>query len=784
MTSNSHHNDEQTVSLRDTIELYSKHWKWLLISVILALVIGWLIAHYQTPVYESSASVLIEQENQGPASDELNMLKDLGLSTAGSVLEDEIEMYKSRSIMERVVRDLHLNWTFEILGSKSGIVRYELYDKNPVHIRSVLADSLLYMKQYSFDIIIHNANEFSVSKGKGMPEGKHVFGSVLQLPVGKVIVEKTREFNAASHGQSIRIKLTPIDQVATAIRKNLVVEPASKEANIILLKVKGHNVEKNNAILNKLIAVHQENAINNKNEVVKNTTAFINDRMKFIAAELSDVEKQGETYKSDHQLVDVTTDAASYLGKEGEIEKKVVDASIELNLADFMHEVIREQNGYDQLLPANLGFKDASIGQMTAQYNALVLERNRMKETSGEKHPSVARLEAQLSGLRSSLDNSLKNMLTSTQLQLKKLKGEEQMYQSKIAAIPQFEREYRDILRQQQIKESLYLFLLQKREQNEISLAATVANSRIIDQAYSNGIPVSPQRKIIYLVAIALGLLVPIGWIYLKNWLNNKINSRLDLESSPLTILGEIPLVKKSEELMILSNPHSSVTEAFRALRSNLSFVSGSGEGSKVISITSSVSGEGKSTTSINLAFIYATLGKKVILIGADLRKPKIKEILDLEQKPGLSNYIVNDTLSTKDIVSNVNRYQTSIDVISSGDIPPNPSELLLHNRLDTLFSELKNSYDVIIVDNAPAGLVIDAITMNRFADVTLYVVRAGMVDKRFQGRIEEMASEQKLTNVCLVLNGVSNQANGYSYTYGYGEAHEKKSFLKRLFKR
>lgn len=778
-------NEENSISLRELLDKYLVYWRWLFCSIIVFLVFGWMYARYQTPSYESIATVLIEQEkNSGTASEEIGMLKDLGLTSGGGLLEDEIELYQSRSLMERVVRDLHLHWNYHVVGTTTGIVRSELYDANPIRIRPVKADSLYYDRRYEFEITLMSGNEYKITSGNELKGSSYKYGAILRLPIGEIILEKTNEFKNNWLGKRILISVAPVSEVATEIRKALSVEPASKEANLLVLKVKGHNVEKNNAILDKMIAVHQENAINNKNEVVKNTTAFINERMKFIAAELTDVEKQGEDYKSEHHLVDVTTDAVSYLEKESDIEKKVVEASIEMNLADFMNEVISEQNGYDQLLPANLGFKDPSIGEMTTQYNTLVLERNRLRETNGSKHPGIARVESQLASLRMSLENSLRNMHNSSQMQLKKLKSEEQIYQSKISSIPQFEREYRDIFRQQQIKESLYLFLLQKREQNEISLAATVANSRVIDAAYSTGSPVSPKKPLIYLVSFILGILVPVGIIYLRVLLNNKIVSRTDLENSGLTVVGVIPEEKDKDKLMVLSHPQSNISEAFRVLRTNLSFVTSSeNKDCKVISITSSLSGEGKSITSVNLAFMFAATGKKVLLMGLDLRKPRIKDILELKHAPGLSNYLVNHDLTAEDITVVSESHGQSISVIQAGDIPPNPSELLMINRLDELIENLRKEFDYIILDNAPVGLVIDAVTTNRFTDVTLYIIRSGMIDKRYQNHILELKNQGKLKNLYVMMNAVKNVGGGYSYSYsyGYGENVNKKSWWRRL---
>ena len=773
-------NDETTVSLRELVEKYLVHWRWLVVSTVICLTLGWLYARYTKPRYESFISVLIEQQNNNIVSGEADMLKDLGLTSGGSELEDEVQLFKSRSLMESVVRDLDLNWKYENLGTKTGFARSELYEKCPVHIRSVSPDSVFFDEQFEFNIELTSSREFSVVSGLGFNKPRRLkYGVVIPSLYGKFIVEKSPEFSNWWVKKSLRISLSPVTQVASDIKNQMTVEPASKDANILVLRLEGNTPDKNNAILNHLIAVHQQNAISVKNQVVQNTTMFINDRMKFIAAELTDVEKQGESFKSEHHLVDVTSDAAAYLGKEGELEKKVVETSIEMNLADFMNKVIDEQTGYDQLLPANLGFKDPSVSQMTTQYNTLVLERNRLRETSGGKHPGVASIESQLANLRSSLKTSLANTRNSSQIQLNKLKSEEEMYQAKISDIPLFEREYRDILRQQQIKESLYLFLLQKREQNEISLAATVANTRVVDEAYSTGIPVSPKKYLIYLIAIVIGILFPVSIIYIQDLLNNKIRSREDFSQGGLNVLAEIPETKKTDELLILNYPHSSIAESFRALRANLSFVLPKDGDGKVISVTSSIGGEGKSSTSINLAFIYSAIGQKVLLVVTDLRKPKVHSILNIKSRYGLSNFLANNELTADDIIVSRTMNDHSIDVINAGDIPPNPSELLMSGRFDELIDDLRKKYDYIIFDNAPVGLVADALTTNRFADVTLYIVRSGFVDKKFLHQINELSKKQKLNNLYVMINAVKQQHT--SYTYGYGEGIGKKKWWKKM---
>lgn len=771
---------EDTLNIRELIDKYWRHKGWIALSVVLCLLAAYIYAHYSTPVFESKASVLIEQNKPSTGSAEIGMLQDLGIVNGGGELEDEIEKFKSRTLMERVVRDLHLQWSFENIGIKTGIVRGEFFDDCPVSVNFLDADSTLDNKKFALDIELISDHKYTILKGE--QQGKHSFGAVLKTSIGRIIIAKNPDVYPKNLHKVIGIRLSPFREVVEAYQRSLSVESASKEANIIVLGLKGNHIGRNNAVLNSIIRAHQENAILSKNAIVRNTTNFINERMKYIAAELSDVEKEGESFKTEHHLIDVTSDAASYLGKESELEKQVVETTIEKNLVEFMMDFLKEQKGYDQLLPANMGFKEQSIVLMTTQYNELVLERNRLRETNGDKNPAVARVESQLGSLRSSLETSLKNLKNSLVLQLKKLSNEEAIYQSKIASIPQFERAYRDILRQQQIKETLYLFLLQKREENEISLAATVSNTQVIDQAYSNEIPVSPKKKVIYLGAFILGILIPIGFIYVRNLLNNKINSRAELEKVGLSILADLPL-SKPDELIVLNKPTSSLAESFRVLRSGLNFAfTDEKPGGRVVSITSTIGGEGKTFTSVNLAFMFAATGKKVLVVGVDLRKPRLKVNLELKADKGISNLIVDKNLSWRSCVESKMFGSHEIDILISGDIPPNPSELLMSTRLDEVIAEMRTVYDLIILDNAPVGLVVDAMTVNRLTDATIYVVRSGSVDKRMLPRIAELIQQQKLKNVFFVLNGVKPTVGAYYYQYGYGYGeHAKRSFLQKL---
>ncbi len=773
---------EHKLDIRELVDKYLRHFWWFIVSVILSLFFAYLYIHYKFPVYESTATVLIERNDLSSGSAELSMLKDVGLTNEGSVLEDEIELFKSRTLMEKVVSDLRLNWRYENLGTKTGFVRSELFDDNPIDVAPVHSDSAFLEGNLIFEVEISSKSTFQIKDALGVKNGIHWFGGVLSTKFGEISIKKTDRFDKLWIGKTIRVTLTPFNRAVSRVQQSFSVSLASKEANLIVLRIRGNERYKNNVILNRLIAEHEENTILKKNEIVRNTTDFINDRMKYIASELTDVEMEGEKYKSQYHLIDVTSDAASYLEKESDIEKQVIDKTIEKNIVDFMIDFLDKEDGFDHLLPTNLGLEDVSIIEMTNQYNKLVLERNQLASVSGAKNPGIARLESQLSNMRSSLELSLRNLNRSLDFKLNKLKSEEGLYQSKIQDIPKYEREYRDILRQQQIKETLYLFLLQKREENEISLAATVDNMQVVDKAFSSEEPISPKPKVIFLASFFIGLLFPILIIYLIDLLNRKVKNRLDIEKFGLNVLAELPEFKDKEEAIVLNKPHSAIAESFRALRAGLSFILPleKASGGKVISITSTLGSEGKTFTSINLAYIYAAIGKKVLLLGMDLRKPRLGDYLNLESKVGLSNYLSNSEIDWKSMISVVERNGHEVSVINSGSIPPNPSELLMSGRLKELLEMLRLEYDVIILDNAPIGLVADAMITNDLCDVTLFLVRVNLLDRRMLNLVTQLNKDGKLKRLYIVLNSAKQIKGGYYYTY-YEEETSKKSFFQRL---
>jgi tyrosine-protein kinase Etk/Wzc len=761
--------EEDTVNIRELVDKYLYHWKWFALSMSFFVLASLGYLRYAVPQYESKATVLIKENEKGAGLAGLSVFKDLGIMSGSENLDNEIEVFKSRTLLEAVARKLKLNYNLQLIGDKTGFVRAEIYEDAPIEIIPLGPDSLYYDKESAFEITLVDNHEYRIDGETDTYSGKFNYGAIIRTKAGKFIINSTKELNQKWFNKTILLSILPMSDVVSNLQKEIAVEAVNKDAMVLSISLKGPQIQKNNDIINELISQHELDGINDKNKVATNTSKFIDERMKFITVELSEVETEGQQYKSKYKLVDVKSDAEVYLTKESETEKAITEATIQLNLSEFMNEYILKDQGYSELLPSNLGFKDQSIVLMTTKYNEQILERNKLLQNSGEKNPSVRKIEGQLAGIKQSLIQSLRNLKISLQMELGKLKSQEELYQSKISSIPQFEKEYRDILRQQQIKETLYLYLLQKREENEMTLAASVANTKVVDYAYSDGEPISPKKKIIYLGALLLGLLLPAGIIYLRDVFDNKVHGKNDVLDLDIPILGDIPKSDKNTDIVVGKEERSAISEAFRIVRTNMSFMLGKNkEGGKVIFVTSTIAGEGKSFISVNLAQTIALTGKKTVVLGLDLRAPKLNNYMKLTKGSGVTHFLLDENVAINDIVIPA-KDSENLFLIGSGVVPPNPAELLMLDRLKELFAELRNQFDYIVVDTAPVSLVTDTILISDQADITVYVVRANYLDKRMLDIPAQLSREKKIEKMAIVVNGTIIGGKGYGYSYGYG---------------
>ncbi len=785
----------EQINIREVLNKYLRHWPWIALFAIIAVGIAYLYVQSQNNVFRTTSSVLVKDSKKGDIASELDIFSDLGISKNQSNLHNEIEVLKSRPLVEKVVRRLHLN---EKLTKEKNLFdpSREYYGYNsPLLIEHRFSDSLLKTNGLNSLIQVINENTFNfyeIDKDENHKKlGAYDFGESISTRLGEIKIDKNIA-KGSLKGTVYNLKISSIKDAVTFYKRALSVSPTNDDATVLTLSMEGQTPKRSEDFLNMLVQQHEEQAIEDKNEITRHTSEFINERMKVIEKELSSVETRGEEFKTSNDLVNVEIDAQTYLEKEGSLESEITKAIIEQNLIDFMNDYLSDHGELTYLLPANLGFSDEGVNAMTGEYNKLVLERNKIVESASADNPMARKLEGQIKALRQSLANSLSNLKESLKIKLKELQQKERKYQQKLSSIPEYERRYREIARQQQIKETLYLYLLQKREENEIAMASTVGNIKVVEDAFTSNKPVSPKRNVILLGALLIGILIPIGFIYVRDTLDNKVHSREDLEGLKIPIVAEIPKNKTKKYMVVQKGERSLVAEAFRMLRSNMNFLlPKKKEGGNVIFISSAIAGEGKTFNAINLANSLALIDKKVVLVGMDLRAPKITRYLDIDDGKGVTNYLVDNKLSIEDITVTSNDFD-NLDYIISGDVPPNPSELLMRPRVDDLFAQLREKYDYIIVDNAPTTLVVDAMSIVQHSDLFLYVVRANYLEKKLLDDVKLMKEDEKVKNIAFILNEVDLKNSPYKgygyggrYGYGYGSGYvygdeKKKPFWKR----
>jgi capsular exopolysaccharide synthesis family protein len=788
--------EEDTINLREILEKYFRHWKLILACVIIALVIGFLFLKSKVPIYESSATVIVKDEKSGSLSDELSVFSDLGIMTQRGNIYNEIEILKSRKLLSQVVKELSLNLT---IYNKANFLKPDkyYYKNSPINIDfNIPIDEII--KPTTLELSLNDKNfkiyeTYIDSKGKKISEfkGKYKFGDPIETSLGIISINKTQYWNEKNIGDDIIINITSIDNTVNNYKNNLTIETVNRDASAISIKINGPNKELNDDFLNTLILQHQYQAISDKNIIAINTSRFIDERMKVIETELSNIESMLQSFMTQEKYIDLNISVQNIFAKESNVEKDLINSYIQLKLAEQIKDYLDKHKDLSSLLPANLGVENDAINKMTNDYNQLVLQRNNLLLNSSAENPLVTKIDNQLLALRASLNESLNNLITSLKIQTQSLKTNIDKYSSNLASMPASERRYRDILRQQQIKENLYIYLMQKREETEIAMAATVSNIKLVDPAYSSPNPIKPKKTASMFIALLIGLFFPILLIYVRNLFDNKIHTPQDLEFLDIPILASIPVNKSNDLIVIKDNVKHHLAEAFRTLRSNLEFIiTNKKEKGNTIFVTSTIPGEGKTFISLNLAVSYTLLNAKVLILELDLRAPRIAHYLNMPESKGISDYLKDDNLDINDIIIHSVEYQ-NLDYINAGTIPPNPSELLQRPRLAELFNFIQKEYDYIVVDNAPIGLVVDSLSIISYADIILYVARAEYLDKRALGFTYNFIKNKNVKNIALVLNATKARTSSYydyayyNYNYYYQYSHDVQSTdnkIKKLF--
>jgi len=773
--------NDESINLREEIEKYVYHWKWFLVGLAVALVTVFMYLRYTPNQYEVATTILINDKDSGGLTSELSAFQDLGLLGGSQTsLDNEIELLKSRSLLERVIKELGINVEFYKQGR---VIKSPIFINNsPLSLKFFAKDSSFYSIDTSFIIQVKSATNFSLLSSNG-EESEYVFGENIATKFGAITITPNRmDTNIA--GEELFVIIKPLKSVLNYYTSKIQIQPVNKNASVIKLSLTDQVKLKAQAILDNLVLQYNYDAVKDKSLMAKNTETFINKRLEIISEDLSNVDKGVEQFKTKNNLSDMVTEASLVLESNAELEKKIVDFSTQLKLVEYIQVYVNSNT--DDLIPANLGLADVSTNQNTTNYNELLLERNRLLNSSSKLNPVIVNLEAQLLKIKKSISQSLANLKASLNISLRGIQQQENRLNSKISAAPKQEREFRDIQRQQQIIEGLYLYLLQKREENAITLAATQPNAKVIDSAFGNDTPVAPKRKIVYLAGILIGLLVPFSVLYLLFLLDNKVHSRKDIEGVvKAPYLGDIPKSVLDTKVVVSGNDRNSVAESFRLLRTNINFMlSKEKEHGKLIFLSSTIAGEGKTFISINLAAALALSNKKVLLLGADIRNPKIHEYLNIVPEKGLTHFLMDTNITFNEIINSV---KEGFDIVQSGVIPPNPSELLMNGRFEEALAYGKEHYDYVIVDTAPVNLVTDTLLLGQQADLFIYIIRANFLDKRLLEVPKLFYSEKRLPNMAVLLNDVNFERGdgygygyGYSYGYGYGERGTKKPWWKR----
>ena len=778
--------ETEELSLKELISDYTKYWYLFVISIIVAYLIALLLFRYETPVYETQATIIAKDGRSGGG--ELSALSDLSFIANiqdRKKMASEIVIISSRKIISKAVKALDLNVSYYTEGN---IKRTEIYkNRNPIKVTYFNADTGKDFRAPKLTISVIDDIKFKLSLGENTTFETYNFGDTIELPFGNIMVSPNLEYKKnLLNDAEIEVFYRPITSVAARYQGRLKTIYSAQSGDVLVLSINSTVPKRAEDFLNELIFQYNEDAIYDKNQIAKNTSDFIKTRLEIISKELDSVETNKELFKSSNRLTDIDLEASMMMGNANEFSNRQVELGTKIELVNSMVSYIGN-SAATELIPLSVNVSESEVTSSVSTFNQLVLERNKLLENSTVQNPVIKNIDGQLTHLHASILKSLKTEKRKLQLVLKDLNTEEHKFNSKLSLIPKKEKLFRGIVRQQEIKEQLYLFLLRQREEASISLAVTSPNAKIVDEAISK--PLSSKKNMFILGALILGFLVPFGYLFIKNLLNNTVNNRRDVERiiKEIPIIGEIPKLLKKDDELIKENDRSFLAESFRILRTNLQFLfinkKLSVEDSKSIFVTSAIHNEGKTFIAFNLALSLASINKKVILVGADIRNPQLHRYFPKAEKgsEGLTDFIVNNELQINQIIRK-SEFHNNLDIMLSGVIPPNPTELLLSTRVEALFNDLKSQYDYIIVDTAPSMLVADTILINKYADTTLFVVRAGYTEKKLLEFLSDTVSEEKLKNVAVVLNDVNSENYGYGNKYGYTYGHRKVSKLKSLF--
>ena len=784
--------EDEKIDIQQLLFKYIIHWPWFVGAVLVCLIGAWIYLRMATPVYNISATVLIKDDKKGGNTGSMVGLEELGLSgliSSSQNIDNELEVLRSKTLVKEVINLLNLYVSYT---DEDGFPSKNMYKTSPVLVSLTPQEAEKLTDPMVVEMALYGEGGLEVNVTVGdkeyqkhfeklpavfpMDEGTLAF---FQSPDSLSLKKDTME--ASSNIRHITAKIKSPMKVARAYCENLKIEPTSKTTSVAVISLKNSSLQRGQDFINQLLEMYNRNTNNDKNEIAQKTAEFIDERINIISKELGSTEANLENFKRNAGITDLTSEAQIALTGNAEYEKKRVENRTQISLIEDLRKYIRG-NEYE-VLPGNIGLQDPGLVATIERYNEMLVERKRLLRTSTENNPTIINLDTSIRAMKSNVQATLDGSLKGLLITKADLEREASRFSRRISDAPGQERQFVSIARQQEIKAGLYLMLLQKREENAIALAATANNAKIIDEAIADDIPVSPKRRMIYLIALVLGVGIPVGIIYLIGLTKFKLEGRADVEKlTTVPIVGDIPLTDEKNEkdgsIAVFENQNNLMSETFRNIRTNLQFMLQNDK--KVILVTSTVSGEGKSFISANLAISLSLLGKKVVIVGLDIRKPGLNRVFRLSTKEkGITLYLANPETDLMSLVqpSDINQ---NLYILPGGTVPPNPTELLARDGLDKAIERLKKNFDYVILDTAPVGMVTDTLLIGRVADLSVYVCRADYTHKVEYTLINELAEEKKLPNLCTVINGVDLKRRKYGYYYGYGKYGKYYGYGKR----
>ena len=778
-TNNSSNKNDQGLNIVDLFMYLASQWKWFLLSILICGGIAWYNYARAPLVYFRSATVIIKDPSNKASTSGLDRFDNFinKVNVANEILQ-----FRSKKLMREVVQRVHADVSYQI---KDGLRNHELYNESPVLVS--LPDALP-EQSFSFTMTLKDAKTVTLSDFSGI-EAKPSYEVALNDTVAiiegmNVVVTATNYLRDSWLNTPIRVQKLPVESMVNYYKNALGIQQEEEEASILTLALKDSSPARAEDVLNTLITVYNEEAIKEKNQVAVNTANFINERLIIIERELGNVESNLESFKQRNQIVDIASSAGMYMTESQKYNADAMELETQLRLANFIKDYLTDPSKETDLIPSNTGISDMNIENQISLYNAAKLKRDHLIDDSSVNNPVVQELNNSLRAMKQSIIRAVDNMIVSLNVKRNDAQNREMRAQDRVTAIPTKERQMLSIERQQKIKEALYLFLLNKREENALSQAMADNNARVIDGAEGSNAPISPNRNRILLLGLLVGIALPGAVCLAILFMDTRVHGRKDIEGvTSVPYLGEIPLDKEAMKdhrrkvMAVKEQGDDIVSEAFRILRTNMAFLSKKDKPAQVITFTSFNIGAGKTFIARNLSMSLAYMKKRVVMVDLDIRKGTLSRHFG-HYHVGVTNYLSDNTVKVDDII----QHQEGFDLIPAGILAPNPAELLMDNRLDELMNELRTRYDYIIADNVPVGLIADATIANRIADLTIFVVRAGKLDRRQLPDIEKLYQEKKLKNMALVLNGANPERHGYGYSYGYGYGYGYGTKKKKTF--